>query len=113
MAATITISHGIDFFGELAHSTARLHTLATALTKVMPSRQAHREDLEQVVQLLRHDFTEPMEIEPEQAAAVAEALRRAAGDRFLKPTPTKEAELLAECAERAADASETWTWRQN
>ncbi|MER0450156.1 hypothetical protein ABR738_37400 [Streptomyces sp. Edi4] len=111
--AAITISHGIDFFGELAHSTERLHTLATALSKVLPTRKAHREDLEQVVQLLRHELTEPMEIEPEQAAAVAAALRRAADDRFLKPIPTKEAVLLAECAERAATDRETWIWRQN
>lgn len=106
----VTLSHGLDFYGELAHSTERLADLATALGR-LPLSDSERDDIADVQEVLRHDMRQPLQIAPEQAAQIAVVLRRAAANRFLKPNPTAEADLLAQCAQRAADAGEPWTWR--
>lgn len=107
--AMLTVSHGIDFFGELAHSTERMQALATALAKLDSLAPAERAALREV---LLDDVCEPVEIGPGPARQFARVLRRAANSPYLRPLPTAEADLLAQCAERAADAGECWTWRR-
>ncbi|MFI1867388.1 DUF7739 domain-containing protein [Streptomyces jumonjinensis] len=105
----LTLSHGTDPYGELPHSTERLHALAADLARpgVLPSQ-----DLATVREIL----TSPLpggrlEIEPGQARQIAAILRRASDSFDLPARPTAEAALLGDAAGRAADADETWTWR--
>ncbi|MGW2865609.1 DUF7739 domain-containing protein [Streptomyces sp. NPDC001205] len=106
----VILSHGMDFFGELAHSTERLADLATALGR-LPVDGRERDELAAVQEVLRHDARQPLEIAPDQAGQIAAVLRRAAANRWIKPTAAAEAALLSQCAQRAADAGETWIWR--
>jgi hypothetical protein len=107
MTATthLVTSHGADFFGEDRHSLRQLYEIRQYVRGV-----GSAERNEPLVQLLDAAGAHPQEIPPATAADYGQLLRLVARSRFTPKKVAAAAALLADAADRAAAAGESWIW---
>ncbi|MEV7275242.1 hypothetical protein ACIQIG_33940 [Streptomyces bacillaris] len=102
----IAVSHGADFFGLDHYPPTALSQLAPYVTNSTPySQQA---DIAPLVAAL--ETPADQEFPPDQAAQLAEQLRKVSRDHHLKGKPAAAARALADAAARAAADHDPWHW---
>ncbi|MGW5803724.1 DUF7739 domain-containing protein [Streptomyces bacillaris] len=102
----VAVSHGADFYGLDHHPSTVLVQLAPYVTNSTPySQQA---DIAPLVTAL--EAPADQEFPPDQAAQLAEQLRKVSRDRHLKGKPAAVARALADAAARAAADHDPWHW---
>ncbi|MFJ4843707.1 hypothetical protein [Streptomyces sp. NPDC088746] len=105
MSTHVVTSHGADFFGQDHYEIRDLTSLAGYAEGCLSVF-----DGEQLVRLLAHAGDGDQAVPADQAAALADLLRRVARHRFTRPKPSALASLLANAAALAALEGESWTW---
>ncbi|MER0450155.1 hypothetical protein ABR738_37395 [Streptomyces sp. Edi4] len=100
------ISHGSNAQGEVRRSYTTVHNLGQQLAHVLSAG-----DWRQIAHLFNRRSGDPFTIPPAEAGRIATVLERAAEHRLMPPDWAEDIQLLAEAADRAAEAEEPWRWR--
>lgn len=100
------VSHGATATGTISRSYTAMSTLGSHLAHVLPAP-----DWCQIARLFRRGGNgDPFTVTPVDAARMARAFRTASEHRLMPDDWAELALLLADAADRAAEAQEPWTW---
>lgn len=100
------ISHGTDQHGQMRRSGTSMGQIGEQIAHVLPVR-----DWRKVRHLFDRPSGDPFTIPAAEASRIAPILRTAASHRRMPADWASDTNLLADCAERAAAADQSWEWR--
>ncbi|WP_445520459.1 DUF7739 domain-containing protein [Streptomyces sp. NEAU-174] len=99
------ISHGTDSNGEVRRSYTTMHNLGQQLAHVLSAR-----DWRTIAFLFDGNACDVVIVAPRKAGKIAVVLSRAAQHRLMPSDWAKDAQALADSAQRAATARQPWEW---
>ncbi|MEV6726881.1 hypothetical protein AB0M94_38925 [Streptomyces xanthochromogenes] len=100
------ISHGTDRNSEYRRSYTQISNLGQHLAHVLSAA-----DWRSIQYLFNRRSGDPFTVAAAEADRIAALLYQAANHRLMPADWAEDVQLLADAADRAAAAGESWTWR--